>query len=52
MSKITLNLRVNTETKAMLEGIAKKESRSLTNTVEWLISREYENTLKKEAESK
>jgi len=48
MAKITLNLRVTAETKAMLETIAKKEGRSLTNTIERLISREFE----KEAETK
>jgi len=48
MAKTTLNLRITQEVKAMLEAIAKRQNRSLTNTIEELIIREHE----KEAEKK
>lgn len=40
--KATFNIRIEPEVKAMLEELAKREGRSLTNTVEWLIKKEYE----------
>jgi len=40
--KTTFNIRIEAEIKVMLEELAKNEGRSLTNTVEWLIKKEYE----------
>lgn len=39
--KVTCNIRIDSEVKVMLEELAKKEGRSLTNTIEWLIKREH-----------
>jgi predicted HicB family RNase H-like nuclease len=47
MAKTTLNLRMPQEIKAMLEAIAKRQNRSLTNTIEELIIREYEREAEK-----